>query len=176
MKIHFGTLAIILLALLSCSNKGVVDPTYFSEGFKGITYMDKAGNPIGPKDPTDWGFGGDLAYPQGNNWYYDYSKWWYGPAFYARAFPNPTSDSIILQFDMKSQMNYDIQIVDSQHRVVAQFSDTVYYRLLIFWQPIDLQGIKLPYGIYRVYYKFHDDLISGFGDIWFTDKKLPMVQ
>ena len=142
---------LILLVFVSFSCKSdtfqLFDPTYFGEGFKGITFTNDDGE-ILKEDSLDWC--SEKNYLIGN-----YS---FGPAY-----PNPIiqGDSFNLRFAIPKETFVKIYIINSNYENIQTVINS---RKLAGIYSVRINTQKLIPSIYRVV--FISGLFSCSGDIW----------
>lgn len=118
-----------LVVIQSCEEKGsFLDPTYFMDGFKGITHTAEDGPDPLAGDISDWCF---------PNWNEDWlsktdstNTEIHGPtgfAFYP-CYPNPTNvnGSTKLRYSIAAEMNIKIYMIDKHYTVLKVFIDRVH--------------------------------------------------
>jgi hypothetical protein len=182
---YIAIIAVITIIILLACSKGVVDPTYFNEVFRGITYTDRGGIIIGPVDSSDW----QISDAPLNSLYRISSKSigkFIPPTGCGAmpAFPNPTEGLVTVYLYTPVPCNWEVDIINESYNVVAHFA---YYTeagtVSIYWDLKDLDGHSVLPGMYRVIYQFYygtdfDEIhsYSGYGDIWVIDKNavIPM--
>ena len=156
----------ILLFINSCSEESsMFDPTYFGDGFKGITFTGEADPTPFKGDPTDWCSGANGILGKNN----DTSGTDDGfpiPLYFnfGAAFPNPITinESTTIPFAIPQQMFANIYVINKEYRVVAVLIN----RMLepgSYQVELDSKQIGAA-GVYRVV--FESENIYCKGDIW----------
>ena len=179
MKKVFIFLIMVMVSLAGCSDEAGIfaDPTYANDGFKGITFTDVTGTPIGPVDESDWNLyvgtpsfavsKESLESPPASA-----SKVLPDQFYVSEAYPNPTKDVITFFFDTPIALEWSLYIIDDNYRVLKSFgSYSEAGRVEINWDMRDESGKKLADDIYRVIYEWEG--LWGYGDIWVSDYQLP---
>jgi hypothetical protein len=149
---------LILLAIIffnSCEESTFFDPTYFAEGFKGITYTFEDSPEAIKSDPSDWCYGSSMNKETIDTvilpGYFSF-----GPAY-----PNPTSGSTNIMFTLPVVMGIRIYVINKDYQTIDILVDRVLnagvYRY-------EYSTNRLTPGIYRVV--FESDKIYCTGDIW----------
>lgn len=183
MRLIIFIMAILLSMVINCSDRGPFDPTRYLDGYSGITYTDTAGNIIGSVDKSDWGVRAydspDFRILHLGGFRRQRCRLLDCETFFANpAFPNPSDSVFRLEFGLSNFPGaISFVIKDQEGRIVYDIFRNVVGGLQKFnWQPVDDNGRKLPYGIYRVFYCLYigpeNDLIPhyyGYGDLWYID-------
>ncbi|HSW56497.1 MAG TPA: hypothetical protein VLH59_15545 [Ignavibacteriaceae bacterium] len=148
----------IVILITSCSDESsLFDPTYFGEGFKGITFTLEGGPEPIKVDPTDWCYfyrenvkPDSIIYPMG------YS---FGPAY-----PNPTTlgGSIAIRFSIPETTEVYIYVINYNQKIVAVLvNDVLNAGVYEFMLNTNTIGVT---GVYRVI--FETPKLFCKGDIW----------
>ena len=144
-----------LCVLVSCSGKGVADPTYLFDGYTGITYTNEIGENVGPIDSNDWRVSDDTREYQDSGTPILPSEFAVRPAF-----PNPFNPQFNLLLEFPIASSYSITVLDFEGRTIRSISgeaDAGAFSILI-----DLRYERA--GVYRVLYAFSG--LNGYGDVW----------
>jgi hypothetical protein len=158
-------LVCLFFLLNSCNNEnGPFDPTYFNEGFKGITFTSDDGSVI-KIDPEDW------CYTNSDNNKIFKSDSTIGSipvrtqgyAFYA-AYPNPCpiTGSISLKFALPMESQVLVYILNKDREIATIL---VNERMAAGMYSIKVDAGRLIYpGVYRAVIETGD--FKCYGDIW----------
>ena len=157
---------IILFAVISCSEESsLFDPTYFGDGFKGITFTGEADPTPLKADPTDWCSGSNeiLGKPSGALGVDEEVP---APMYinFGAAFPNPVklNSTTTIPFAIPQQRLVNIYVINKEYRVVAVLLNRILeagsYQITL-----DTKMIGIA-GVYRVV--FETENIYCKGDIW----------
>jgi len=142
----------IVILITSCSDESsLFDPTYFGEGFKGITFTSEYSPEPIKADPTDWcysktGGGIPLVY-----------------TFYP-AYPNPVSlgRTTTLGFALPQESNVYLYIINKDYKIIRVLINSVLYAGR-YEVNFDTNGIGIT-GVFRVV--FETENFDCKGDIW----------
>ena len=116
-------LSAVFLFINSCSDESTMfDPTYFGDGFKGITFTNEDGPDPMKEDPSDWYYTISYGQPKGQNTSginIDVKGplgFRFGPAF-----PNPSNidTGFSLGFAISSDKNVKIDIINKNYEIVS---------------------------------------------------------
>jgi hypothetical protein len=146
------TAAIILIT--SCSDESsIFDPTYFSDGFKGITFTGENDPTPFKSDPSDW-----CTNEEGpiGNFLVTYS-------FYP-AYPNPVTlgSTTTLSFAIPQDSHVYLYVINKEYRIIRVLMNTDLYAG-VYQIYLDTNGIGAA-GVYRVV--FETENLYCKGDVW----------
>lgn len=157
----------VFLFVNSCSEESTLyDPTYFGDGFKGITFTaEDSPDPL-KADPTDWCFGYSNNFFKTND---DTSVGEVGGITptgfsFGAAFPNPISlnESTTIPFTLPMSTYVYIYIINKDYKIldviVNDFKSAGSYQV-----QLDSRRIGAS-GVYRVV--FQSEYFNCKGDIW----------
>lgn len=159
-------IAVVFLLINSCSDdSSLFDPTYFGDGFKGITFTNEDGPEPKKEDPTDWFYSISYNQPKGQNAsgidveVKGINGFRFGPAF-----PNPSKldRSFNLRFAIPKDMFVTIYIINKNYEIVTVLVN----RELAagtheYW--VENKILKTP-GVYRVI--MESEGFYSKGDVW----------
>lgn len=156
----------VFIFINSCSEESTLfDPTYFGDGFKGITFTaEDSPDPL-KEDPTDWWPGGyvilgktnhtkgtptDIPVPLNIN--------------FGAAYPNPVAlnKSTNIPFSIPQQMNVYIYVINKDYRIIAVLVNNI-LQAGMHQVSLDTELIGVA-GVYRVV--FESEGIYCKGDVW----------
>ena len=154
----------IFLLISSCNDDSTMfDPTYFGDGFKGITFTSEIDPTPLKVDPTDW------CYPDLNNYHKIKSDsvdvdlpgikdFWFGPAY-----PNPTTlyKSINITFAIPETTFVHIYVINNNYKVIA---DIVNRQLEAGAHEFAVDTKRIGSGVFRVVFESANYYCKG--DIW----------
>lgn len=142
----------VFLLTTSCSDESsIFDPTYFGDGFKGITFTGENDPTPLKGDPSDWCFsqrGGGLPL---------------GYIFYP-AYPNPVTlgSTTTLGFALPQESIVYLYIINNDYKIIIVLINSVLtagrYEVML-----DTNGIGLS-GVFRVVFETENFYCKG--DIW----------
>ncbi len=119
-----------LVVIQSCEEEGdFFDPTYFMDGFKGITHtLEDSPQPFGG-DPTDWCTDCNNYYLPDTNSDSSESEIVSPICFsFEPCYPNPTNVNgyTTLRYSLAAEMNIKIYMIDKHYNVLKVFIDRVH--------------------------------------------------
>ena len=158
---HLIVLSAVFILITSCSEESsLFDPTYFGEGFKGITFTLEGGPEPIKVDPSDWCYYNPGNIDPGGGLPLGFS--------FGAAFPNPTylGGYTTVPFTIPQSTAVYIYVINNQYQVVAVLVNEVLnagsYQI-----QFDTNSIGAT-GVYRVV--FETENVSCKGDIWIKSK------
>ncbi|MCC7004803.1 hypothetical protein IT397_02715 [Candidatus Nomurabacteria bacterium] len=160
-------IAVVFLMINSCSEESTMfDPTYFGDGFKGITFTaEDSPDPL-KVDPTDW------CTTYSNNFYKaeddtsvdDEGNPIIGGVIFGAAFPNPINinGSTTIPFSLPFSTNVYIYVVNSDYQIITVLVNDL-LQAGSYQVQFDSKVIGVS-GVYRVI--FESEYFFCKGDVW----------
>ncbi len=160
---HLIIFSAVFILVTSCSEESsLFDPTYFGEGFKGITFTLEDGPEPIKEDPSDWcyNFRENLNKIEGETGVEDIPL---GYSFYP-AYPNPVTlgRPTTLGFALPQESNVYLYIINNDYKIIRVLINSVLaagrYEVML-----DTNGIGIT-GVFRVVFEIENFYCKG--DIW----------
>lgn len=159
-------IAVVFLLINSCSDDtSLFDPTYFGDGFKGITFTNEDGPDPLKADPTDWYYSISYNQPKGQNTSgIDVEVKGIKGFMLAPAFPNPSyfDRGFTVRFAIPNEKYVSIYIINKNYEVVTVVVNSE-LETGTYECSIENKNLKAP-GVYRVI--MESDGFYSKGDVW----------
>ncbi len=159
-------IAVVSFLINSCSDDNpLFDPTYFGDGFKGITFtLENSSTPIKP-DPTDWYYSISYSQPKGQNTSgIEIEVKSIRGLMFAPAYPNPShiDRGFSISFAIPQDMNVKIYIINKNYEIVSVLinDELSAGRHLLY---VNNNIIAVP-GVYRII--MESEGFYSKGDVW----------
>ena len=154
----------IFLLISSCNNYSTMfDPTYYGDGFKGITFTSEIDPTPLKVDPTDWCYSDSNSLPKVGTDSVDTDIIAPSGFSFGAAYPNPTTlhSSINIRFTIPETTFVHISVINKDYNVVA---DLINDQLIPGTHLLTFDTKNIGSGVFRVI--FESDKFYCKGDIW----------